>query len=329
MDSQILEINTELKIFKDIDISLRTFVAEENISVFKKIDALVKSSITIGGSQPEAIPEDDFEKILNNFPTKTELKHYADARISNILIQYIDSTTDASKKLAKLLGKKKTITAPSFIQDFYIYEIEKYKFIKDKLMDMLGKPDTFSESEWQKQILQIIILLYPKYILPLSNVKIPDYYSDATKTTDRFIDLALIDSNGSIDLIEIKKPFDDCILSTLPYRDNFTPKKELSGAIMQAEKYAFHLNKWGIKGEKELSSRYSSKLPKGMTIKISNPKSIIILGRSHVFSERQFRDFEIIKRKYSNIIDIMSYDDMIKRLDNTIEKLTKKKTGSP
>ena len=323
--AEVLDIKFELKIHKDIAVSRATFIGEANVSIFKKLDALVQSPMIIGGSEPGAIPDKDFENIISNFPTKTEISHYANSRISNILVQYIDSTTDSSAKLAKLLNKHKTITAPSFVKDFYLYEIEKFMFLRDKLIDMLTKVEAFNEHEWQLQILEIILLLYPKYISQISNMQIPDEYTDPLKITDRYIDLTLIDSNGNLDIIEIKKPFDDCILSSLPYRDNFTPKKELSGAIMQTEKYVFYLNKWGSKGEKSLNSKYASILPAGIEIKISNPKSIVILGRSFGFSNRQARDFEIIKRKYSNIIDIMSYDDMLKRLENTINKFTGKK----
>ena len=63
-----------------------------------------------------------------------------------------------------------------------------------------------------------------------------------------------MDANGNLDIIEVKKPFDDKILRKTPYRDNYIPTSELSGGIMQAEKYIFHLSKWGVKGEKELTN---------------------------------------------------------------------------
>lgn len=44
----------------------------------------------------------------------------------------------------------------------------------------------------------------------------------------------------------------------------------------------------------------------------------LILGRDKDFDDRQKFDFEIIKRKYANIVDIMTYDDLLRRLDNII-----------
>jgi hypothetical protein len=32
-------------------------------------------------------------------------------------------------------------------------------------------------------------------------------------------------------------------------------------------------------------------------------------------------DFEVIKRKYANMLDIITYDDLLRRLSNTIDAL--------
>ncbi|WP_369826847.1 Shedu immune nuclease family protein [Pantoea sp. ICBG 1758] len=130
-----------------------------------------------------------------------------------------------------------------------------------------------------------------------------------------------------MDVIEVKKPFDDKILSGSLYRGNSIPALELSGGIMQAEKYLFHLSKWGLEGEKTLTKKYQNNLPAGMSIRISNPKAIIIAGRDKIkdsdMNDQQKLDFEIIKRKYAKMIDIITYDDLLKRLDNTIAALKK------
>ena len=58
-------------------------------------------------------------------------------------------------------------------------------------------------------------------------------------------------------------------------------------------------------------------------IKIINPKWILILWRCDLFSKEQKLDFEIIKRQYSNIVDIITYDDLIRRLEKLIKKFNK------
>lgn len=87
---------------------------------------------------------------------------------------------------------------------------------------------------------------------------------------------------------------------------------------MQVEKYLFHLSKWGIVGERSIQEKRKAELPSDFVVKITNPKAMLILGRDKNFDARQKLDFEIIKRKYANITDIMTYDDLLRRLDNII-----------
>ena len=100
---------------------------------------------------------------------------------------------------------------------------------------------------------------------------------------------------------------------------------------MQAEKYLFHLQKWGVAGERELSRRYGARLPTGMAIRVTNPKAMIIMGRDRspggqqVLSESQIFDLEIIKRKYANMMDVLTYDDLLRRLSNIIASLSQRK----
>jgi hypothetical protein len=62
-------------------------------------------------------------------------------------------------------------------------------------------------------------------------------------------------------------------------------------------------------------------------IRITSPKAMIILGRdrrtngSSALDASQQLDLEIIKRKYANMIDILTYDDLLRRLDNIIASL--------
>ncbi len=323
IDKEILGLKHDLFLFKDMTINENTFIAKRHISIFRKIDKLIDEEIVIGGKKENAIPESDFKLLLKYFPTTTELDHYAGDRISRILKEYLNIATDPGLKLKKYLAKKKNIKMKSRVEILHKYEIEKYQYIYDNIEVMLNESESYSEYEWQKIMLDFILLLFPKYIAVLENLHIKDYYSNPQKTTNRYIDLTLVDANGNIDIIEIKKPFEKCLLSANTYRDNYTPKKELSGAIMQAEKYIFHLNKWGRNGEVEINKKRGNELPENIKLKITNPKSIIILGRDNNFKNNEKFDFEIIKRKYANVIDIITYDDLLLRLKNIINKFKK------
>ena len=80
----------------------------------------------------------------------------------------------------------------------------------------------------------------------------------------------------------------------------------------------FHLNKWGRDGELHILKKRKHQLPADLEVKITNPKAMIILGRDGDFADDQKFDFEIIRRKYANVMDIMTYDDLLHRLENII-----------
>lgn len=317
IDKDILDLKYDLKIHKDININENLFINKGN-SVMSKIDSMINEPIIIGINKENSILIDDLLRIIKSFPTKIEMMHYEKSRIERVLVDYFDSTTKSQDKLDRYLNQRKVIFQKTTTEILKEYEYTKYKFLYETLSEMLKKGG-YIEKDWQNKILEIILLLYPQYIKTLSNVNIKDYYSNPKKVTNRFIDLVLVKANGYVDIIEIKQPFENAVLNKSDYRGNYIPHKELSGAIMQTEKYIFHLNKWGHKGECVLNKNYSKDFPKDFILKIANPKGIIILGRDKDFNDKQKLDFEVIKRKYANIVDILTYDDLLNRLKNVID----------
>ena len=312
VDKSILGIRNNFYIYKDLKLEKKTFVTYYQISIFKHIDKLINESIFLGGQNKNAISYRDFEKILIQFPNTIEREKYCQARISAILGSYFKSRLDSKTEYEKYMNKKKSFHGDSLSKIFKNYEKEKYVIILDKLIDMMGKENQYNEKQWQEEIIEILCLIFPKYFKALKKVKIKDSYSENKK---RELDYLLIDSDGYIDIVEIKRPLGYQIISEKPtYRGNHCPIRELSGTVMQVEKYILHLNKWGKNGEEYLNTKYSDCLPSDCKIKITNPGAIIILGRSNKLNAHQKNDFEIIKRKYKNVIDIITYDDLIRRL---------------
>lgn len=325
INKEILGLKHDLLLHMDLKFELRIFIANRNISIFRKIDELIEEAIVVGGNNKNAIPQDDFEKILKSFPTTTELTHYSRSRIARELKDYFGTLSDAEKQLNNYLEKKpaivtKTSQGSRLIQKF---EIQKFEYILAELKRMLNDVDSYKEKVWQEKIIELLLFIFPKYIAVLENVHIKDFYSKYDKVSKRYIDLMLVDANGNIDIIEVKKPFPNTLLSHRKYRDNHTPGNVLSGTIMQAEKYLFHLSKWGYAGEQEIYKKRKKELPKGITLKIANPKALLLLGRDNEFTNEQHFDFEIIRRKYANVMDIMTYDDLIRRLKNIISMMVK------
>ena len=327
-------LNDVLLADRDIKFERKLFVAERNISIFRRLAEVIgrDRDIVVGGSQSGSIPVEVFEQLLKKFPNSTELDRYANARVSNIIGEYFDGMRDFRAQYEAYLSRRKSVisTLTFHPEELLQSEINKFVLIRDTISQWLGSSEGRTEKEWQQMILRFILLIFPKYIAVLENVKIEDHYSKPGKTSDRFIDIALLDTNGNLDVIEIKRPFDDVLLSKTMYRDNFVPTKDLSGTIMQAEKYLFHLSKWGVAGEDKLTKRYGKQLLPGMSIRITNPKALIILGRDQksdgdmAFDQRQTFDLEVIKRKYANMMDIITYDELLRRLDNIIVSLQRR-----
>lgn len=331
IDKEVLGIENDLLLSKDININIKSFVATGDISIFQRIDQLVKEPIVIGGSRDGAIPYIDFRKLLKLFPTKTTLTHFANARITGLLKDYFETITDAQVKFEEHLSRMgelaENIKANSCSQTSIIsepirkYELEKYEYLLQEMELMLKNYEAYTEHDWQEKILQIILLIFPKYSYVLKELKVKDYCTKSDKPVNRKIDIALIDFDGNLDIIEIKKPFPSAILSEKPsYRDNYIPRRDLLGSVMQVEKYILYLQKWGKKGEIETLIAAQKKFPKCSKISITNPKGMIIIGRNIGFSSKQKLDFEVIRRKYSNIVDIITYDDLIQRLKNIITR---------
>lgn len=312
----ILSLDHNLYIHESIELERKMFVAERGISIFTKIDDLVDSSIYIGGDNDNSIPESIFRELLKNFPNTYELNKYASARISSVLSSYLDTKEDYEEKYQEYLNKKISTKGANLQFEYSEIEVLKYESLLEKLKLMLKSETSYSENQWQEELLQIILLLYPKYIHVFKEAPIRDAYNNK----NRSIDYLLVDSSGNTDVIEIKKPFNKCIVTKRTYRDNYIPLRELSGTVMQIEKYIFYLNKWGKKGEEKLTEHYKGKLAKDFKIKITNPCGLIIMGRTTGLSNDQIQDFEVIKRKYKNVIDIITYDDLLSRLEFTINQ---------
>jgi hypothetical protein len=314
----VLSNKIDVYINKEIEITTELFLVESNISIIKKIENLISEDLYIGGTKNNAIEESIYLELINSFPNSYEKKLYSEAKITNLIKEFFSTTVDGEKKFQKYLNKKETNTGINLNKTFKEVELIKYETILEKLTRMLNDENNYSEHQWQKEILDIILLLYPKYILVFTEVPVK-----ANDIKQKYLDFLLIDANGNTDIIEIKKPFENAIMTKGLYRDNYIPLRELSGTVMQIEKYIYYLNRWSIKGEKYLTEKYKDKLPDDFDIKITNPSGMIIMGRENKLSKEQRQDFEVVKRKYKNVIDIITYDNLIDRLKYTINQIQK------
>lgn len=48
------------------------------------------------------------------------------------------------------------------------------------------------------------------------------------------------------------------------------------------------------------------------------------MGRSEGLNKQQLEDFELIKRQFRNIVDILTYDDLMMRIETILKQLEDK-----
>ena len=326
IDKHVFGIERDVLINSDIGLSLSFFAVgfERRTSVMKKISSLLapeEEAIIIGGNHPNAIPLVDYEALLNNFPTTIQLEHYGEALIESYIANYLTTKRDYGalyeKSRDRQRQKKKEVSLTS--KQFDEIRLEGFEQAYKELKDLLEVADKVPEDIWQEKIIHILPVVFPQYISIKSKVKI----EDVLNKTYRELDFLLIDARGNIDVLEIKKAFpkNNLLMQSL-YRDNHIPARELSGGVAQIEKYIHYLLNWGPKGEKILTDRYKDALPHGLSLRLLNPRGLLLIGHCE-FNEKEGRDFDLICRQYSHIADIITYDDLLMRLDRMIKAITK------
>ncbi|WP_284617530.1 Shedu immune nuclease family protein [Aquabacterium humicola] len=314
---EVVQVEVPVLVARDAKPTWKWFTAEEKVSVVKLLADLRPTRIVIGGDAADAIPVAEYEAMVAQFPSPYELKRYVQSRLSVVFRELSDATVDAEAMLRRYVAKKVTAEPQNLIESFRDMEVSKFEFLHEKLAAMLKEERGYPELHWQAQILDIVRLLNPKYVAVLPSVTIRDSITGGR----RQLDFLLVDVDGNVDVIEIKQPFDAKIVSTTRYRDNHVPHRELAGTVTQIEKYLFHLKRWGTVGEDKLTERYRQKLPSGLRIRIVSPSGLIIMGRDHDLTPDQKADFEVFRRQNKNIVDVITYDDLLRRLKRVIEQL--------
>ena len=319
LDSEVLGTKNSFYIGNEIKLKPQMFIAKRNVSVIRKIDEVIERDFYIGGDWEahNGISKETFEDLISKFPRTAELDKYAHKRIASIIKDYFPECDKYEAIYEKFIGSKSNSFAPttSTVSKFNIQiELEQFSVAYQELNDMLDRYEAIDEKQWQEKIHNILQLLYPKYICCAREIK---FFGGKN---DKQPDFLLVDANGFVDILEIKKA-DVRVLTQ--YRNNYVAAREISGAVQQIEKYIYCLNS-SYKAQEEVAKKLTEFLPDSMEVKFVNPQGILIAGRSNNFDREQLRDFELIKRQYKHVADIMTYDDLAQRLRNIIASLEKR-----
>lgn len=319
LDSKVFSTDHCFYFGNEISLKPEMFTAYRNISILRKIDEVIERDFYIGGDWEihNGISKETFDELLAKFPKTAELDKYAHKRIVSIIKDYFpecDKYEAIYEKLVESKNSRYTSSVPAISKYNFQIELEQFTVAYQELMDMLNRYEAIDEKQWQEKIQNILQLLYPKYICCAREIK---FYGGKK---DKQPDFLLVDANGFVDILEIKKA--DVRMLT-QYRNNYVVTREISGAIQQIEKYVFCLNS-SDKAKECVSKKLTKFLPERVEVKIVNPQGILLAGRSNEFTNEQQKDFELIKRQYKHVADIMTYDDLVQRLENIIVSLKKK-----
>lgn len=264
------------------------------------------------------LPYSELLGLIDMFPNSTELTKYSHARIAHILKNYFDGLGDVSPDYERYLNRrsfmeKRTDTTLKLRP----LQLNLFKNAYEMMKNMLISASVYNEKHWQETVCDIVRIIYPRYILAKREQVVGTDGRHEKKP-----DFLLIDSCGFVDVLEIKKPNDQKLMTHTEYRNNYVADRDLSGAIVQIEKYVYCLNHGGKTMEEQFQRKLQSELPKGIKIRIASPQGMLLMGRSAGLSEEQLFDLEIIKRQHKNIVDIMTYDDLMNQIKNIIEQLS-------
>ena len=325
--ARILSSTHDVYIHKDVDVSLDYFMASVlNTRIVPIIDRMIGCSLYIGGKEEQSLPVDEYKELIKKLPSRNELHLYAQSRIEGVLSEYLPSTRESTTELEEYIKQKfrraslalaKSSYGETDKATDYIREIDcaRITFVLNRMRELLDSENKLTEKQWQQEVEKIILLLLPGYIAKISQLIIPE---SIDKGHHRIIDIALVSMTKCVDIVELKKPSGSRLLSRRPnFRGNYIPSRDFSAAVMQAEKYLINLERWGKNGESSIGKRIKLS---GVTVR--NPKAILILGRTtELDNDQKKSDFEIIKRKFANVIDVLTYDDLLERLKNLLEQL--------
>lgn len=329
--SNILRTKHEYCFDKEISLYKNDFVAVRKTSILGLLDQLITTnehSIYIEKKTYEVEEENhilysDFVKFKKSIPHNAELDKYIKMRAATVfkgLFKGADITIEKHNNWIAYIENKINYGKTSESEDAefeYLHKVDYIKLlaVREKLDYYITNCDSYNESTFQRVISEIICFIFPKYLYAIREVRFKGFDEH-----DKQPDFVMVDYNGMIDFLEIKKPSVK-LINKRTYRNNYSPSNELSGSAQQIEKYISCVQRCAGEWETKPPKKIAYHIPPDFSIKILNPQGIIVMGNASEFKISEKKDFELIKRQYKHITEIITYDDLILRLDNMIAAL--------
>ena len=273
------------------------------------------------------ITQSTYKHFVEIFPTATNVKYQALSIFTNLLKNELD-VVDYEEIYSRYKSREISVHNKEDIKTGEICKQEKAKYLyaKDQLLKSLERSaegEFIHEDEFSKLIAQIFCFLDPKYIKIQTKLNISDYTGARANCQ---ADLSLIDCEGNIDLIEVKSPqaYPNLFRKKL-YRNHYVPSGELSGAINQLEQYLKCLTKMTAEEIANKNPALQNEMGE-IKLKAVHPKGYIIFGRDAAsfngdnINQKRL-DFELIKNTYKDVVDIITFDELVKRFERIISFL--------
>lgn len=283
---------------------------------------VLKRDVTIGEEDGDLSPG-LLKSVMEKYPGYTEYQHYKRLRAAEILSAELELPKDYRSAFDKYVEKRRKGKKMDTFPDIRDFDLKKYTFLYEEMKDMLNNSEKYKETDWQERIMKIVKLLYPQYAYVTRESRITEMYGKGKR-----VDFVTVNSSGYIDIIEIKDPKVNILAiyngHLVKDRNNYVPSRYLGNAVAQVENYIYGLNTNGRKAIENITKHFSKSgvtLPNTMELKILNPRGIIIMGRSDTNDKEILSSIELLRRQYSHIVDIITYDDLINRLRNVIGAL--------
>lgn len=318
LDKEVFNISFDFA-FDGQFVLYKKYFVKDGFSLIKALSDIAQHDIFVDSNRnyverTNHISLDSFKTLINRLPTSYELNLYRHKSIENIVENFLDIKTDFNQKYEQYVKRRRGSKGykEDYSKQFSAYKADEYRALYNELRILLNN-DSLSEQDWQNKIVSILRIIYPKYVLIISKFE----FTSLGKNKE--VDFLAIDSDGDVDVIEIKKASIGPILKT--YRGNYVSRSELSGALIQTEQYIYLLQSEKVRIEEKIQREYASELG-NLKVNIINPQGIVLLGRSNLMNKNEKNDFEVIKRMHKNISEIITYDNLVERLKNLIEIFT-------
>lgn len=182
------------------------------------------------------------------------------------------------------------------------------KSLRELAKDLeLAIKNAHAESWWQKYIRSNILIIQQGYIKAVEKMNV-------NVGNTKFPDFSLVTHDNYLDIFEIKKPTTD-LIRVDSGRGNYYWDVEMSKALIQVENYIENVSKNADAIRSYLKDEHK------IDLKVLRPRGIILAGNTRKLeTQKEKDDFRLLSQGLKNIT-IVTYDELLVRLENYIKVL--------